>query len=415
MGLPRGGVPVAAAVARELQAPLDVVVVRKLGLPTRPELALGAIAEDGVLVLNGTVVRAYGVPQAEIERIEARERQALARRVRRFRAGRPTPALEGRTVVVVDDGLATGATAMAACEAVRRRGAAQVVMAVPIGAPETVHRLEALADGVVCLEDLPVPGAVSQGYRVFPQLSDAEVMDLLAGPPGPAVPRQVHRGVPPSQLETVEVPVDGGALVGSLVQPQDGRGLVVFAHGTGSGRSSPRNRLVARRLAAAGFGALLLDLLTESEQERDEVPFDVEVLGRRLLDALRWVQLRPDLESVPLGCFGASSGAAVALWAAADPTSPVRAVVSRGGRPDLARNRLERVTAPTLLLVGERDPVVLSLNRRALAQLQAPAELEVVPGAGHLFEEPGTMDAVADLTTSWFTRHLVPSGHPARG
>ncbi len=204
VGLARGGVPVASVVARTLGAPLDVVVVRKLGVPSRPELAMGAIGEEGVLAVNDVVVRASGVTPAQVEGVEARERDGVEQRAQELHDdGRLPVPLEGRTVLVVDDGLATGATALAACEVVRRRGAARVVVAVPVGAPEAVHRLEATGAGVVCLEDLPVSGAVSQAYREFEPVDEARVVELLQAA-SPALPEQVRRALPPSRQEPVE-------------------------------------------------------------------------------------------------------------------------------------------------------------------------------------------------------------------
>jgi dienelactone hydrolase len=211
-------------------------------------------------------------------------------------------------------------------------------------------------------------------------------------------------------VRPVQVPVPGGSLDGDLATPGSVRGLVVFAHGSGSSRFSPRNRHVARRLQQAGLATLLIDLLTAAEEEVDQVTahlrFDIPLLGRRLLDIIRWVDQDPQTASVPLGLFGASTGAAAALRAAADRPERVAAVVSRGGRPDLAADALPRVRAATLLIVGERDLPVLDLNRQALGLLAGPARLEIVPGAGHLFEEPHALDRVADLAADWFVRHL---------
>lgn len=213
----------------------------------------------------------------------------------------------------------------------------------------------------------------------------------------------------------VSVPAAGVVLAGDLVLADDARGIVLFAHGTGSSRHSPRNRLVATTLNEAEFGTLLLDLLTAPEEDADRVTgqhrFDIELLARRLIGAIDWLRGAQDV-GLPIGLFGASTGAGAALVAAADRPEDVGAVVSRGGRPDLAGAALGRVLAPTLLVVGAADPQVLELNRRALELLRAPVkELEVVPGATHLFEEPGTLESVARLATDWFARHL--DGHGA--
>jgi putative phosphoribosyl transferase len=205
--------------------------------------------------------------------------------------------------------------------------------------------------------------------------------------------------------DEVELRIDGRVLNGHLVVPSAAIGVVLFAHGSGSGRHSPRNRFVAGVLNRQRIATLLFDLLVvEEEQDRRNV-FDVELLAERLLGATAWAHR--ELPGHPIGYFGASTGAAAALWAAADPTAGVAAVVSRGGRPDLARERLVQVRAPTLLLVGGEDHAVLELNRDAAAQLQCTHRLEVVPGATHLFEEPGALEKVAASAASWFARHLA--------
>ncbi|HEX6500592.1 MAG TPA: dienelactone hydrolase family protein [Micromonosporaceae bacterium] len=197
-------------------------------------------------------------------------------------------------------------------------------------------------------------------------------------------------------------------LPGHLTVPPDATGVVVFAHGSGSSRHSPRNRYVADVLASAGLGTLLFDLLTSEEEGDRRNVFDIGLLADRLTGATGWLRGRVDA-SVRVGLFGASTGAGAALWAAAEPGSDIAAVVSRGGRPDLAGDRLPSVAAPTLLIVGGDDVEVLELNRAALARLDCPADLAVVPGATHLFEEPGTLTRAAELARDWFTRYLSPT------
>ena len=213
----------------------------------------------------------------------------------------------------------------------------------------------------------------------------------------------------PTRQEAVRIAVGGVALDGDLAQPADG-GTVLFAHGSGSSRHSPRNKRVADHLQRTGFGTLVLDLLTTDEEQLDlrsrELRFDIGLLGRRLVGAIDWLAARFGGTELPIGLFGASTGAAAALVAAVTRADRVAAVVSRGGRPDLAGSALERLTAPTLLIVGALDPQVLELNRRAAERLTCPHRLEVVPGAGHLFEEPGALDEVAGLAGAWLNTHL---------
>lgn len=212
-------------------------------------------------------------------------------------------------------------------------------------------------------------------------------------------------------VEAVSVQAGSATLEGDLRMPAHARALVIFAHGSGSSRFSSRNRHVAAYLGDRGFATLLLDLLTVREdaidRETAEYRFDITRLGARLTAAVDWVFGRADLQRLPVGLFGASTGAAAALIAAAGRPAAIMAVVSRGGRPDLAVDALPRVKAPTLLIVGGADTPVIELNRSAARQMLVPAELAIVPGATHLFEEPGTLDRVAELAAHWFARYLI--------
>jgi len=207
----------------------------------------------------------------------------------------------------------------------------------------------------------------------------------------------------------VMVQTPDATLPGNLNMPEGSRAIVLFAHGSGSSRFSPRNRLVAEELNVGGLATLLFDLLTPDEHRIDqysaELRFDIGLLSRRLGDAVDWVRSRPELESLPIGLFGASTGAAAALNVAAGKPERIATVVSRGGRPDLAGEALPRVKAPTLLLVGGLDEQVIQLNREAADQMQAETRLEVVPGATHLFEEPGKLEQVARFAREWFLAH----------
>jgi putative phosphoribosyl transferase len=341
---------------------------------------MGAIGEGGVRVLNPGVISKARVSDAELAAVEQRERVELERRAHRFRGGRAPARIAGRIAIVVDDGVATGSTARAACRIARAAGAARVVLAVPVAPRGWEERLGDDADELVVVDTPMFFAAIGDRYADFTQTSDEEViacLDRLAAPPG------------------------------DLMLPDDAIGVVVFSHGSGSSRHSPRNRFVAKALNDAGLGTLLLDLLTpEEEQDRRNV-FDVELLGRRLAEATRRLRTLPRLQRLPVGYFGASTGAAAALWAAAEPDARIAAVVSRGGRPDLAGERLPQVTAPTLLVVGGHDETVLDLNRRAREQLCCEQDFVIVPGAGHLFEEPGALRRVADLARDWFTDHMA--------
>ena len=216
----------------------------------------------------------------------------------------------------------------------------------------------------------------------------------------------------------VEIDLAGAVLHGDLTVPTGAAGLVVFAHGSGSSRHSPRNRYVAGVINRAGLGTLLMDLLTEEEEQVDEVTrelrFDIGMLGRRVAQVVEWAGQREELAELPIGLFGSSTGAAAALVAAAELPGEVHAVVSRGGRPDLAGGALPQVECPTLLIVGGLDDVVIGLNEQARSRMGCPTQLVIVPGATHLFEEPGTLEQVARLAAEWFARHLAGVERAAR-
>ena len=418
LALPRGGVPVGYEVARELGAPLDILLVRKIGAPYQPEYGIGAIAEGGVRVIRSEDIEMTGITTEQLDDIVARETQELDRRAKVYRGEREQIPVEGRTVIVVDDGIATGSTAVAAGRVLKHRGAARVILAVPVGSPGSEIRLADEFDQVICLEQPHGFFGIGQFYVDFGQVSDDEVVELLTAAHlrEAATPVAVEDADdPPPVVRTVEIEADPGiTLTGDLQLPEPATGLVLFAHGSGSSRLSPRNRQVADALNRRGLATLLFDLLSDEEAADRAKVFDIELLATRLVAATRWAQEHEAIGELPLGYFGASTGAAAALSAAAALGNDIGAVVSRGGRPDLASG-LDKVRAPTLLIVGGADWQVLELNEQAASQLRCEHDLAVVPGATHLFEEPGALERVSELASHWFLAHLgvrKPSPRP---
>lgn len=401
LGIPRGAMPMARIVADALGADLDMILVRKLGAPGNPEHAIGAVDERGSVLLNEASVwsgagRAY--LQAEID-----QQLALMRERRARYGGDALGDLTGRTVIVVDDGLATGATMVAALRAVRAQSPARLVCAVPVAAADSLAEVRQVADDVVYLAT-PYPfRAVSLYYRNFAEVTDDDVAAALQGRR-----KTASHG---TASQPVRIPAGQWLLEGALRVPEHAIGLVVFAHGSGSSHLSPRNRHVADALAEKGIASLLFDLLTPREDVTPSVRFDIAILASRLESAVAWVRRQPHCLGLPLGLFGASTGAAAALRVAAAHPDLIAGVVSRGGRPDLAgRDILQRVRTPVLLIVGAADPDVLELNRSARGLMGAWAELVTIPGAGHLFEEPGTLEAMTMVAADWFARELGSHG-----
>ena len=408
--MPRGGVPVARVVADTLEVPLDVIVARKLGVPGLPEVSLGAIAEGWSGIVEDSVRWFIGVPRSIVARIVERERQELERRMRAYRAGQPLPDLRGKTVIIVDDGLATGATMRAAARAVKAHKPARVIAAVPVASPDHCADVRAEVDELVTVATPDPFEMVSTWYEDFAPVTDADVMGLLRRLAVPAESGAIDATV--ADEREVSIPIDARvaarAIVADLGVPNDSanvHGLVIFAHGGGSSRNSYRNRYLAGRLRMAGWATLRVDLLTEPEREADDPTgehcFDVDLIARRLQTATEWTSEHAVAGSGRIVLFGASTGAAAALMAAAARPDLVAGVALRGGRVDLAGDALARVRAPVLMVVGGADEATVRLNREASGRLTARHRLTVIRGAGHTFEEPGALGAVGERVIRW--------------
>lgn len=416
LGLPRGGIVVAYEVAEELGAPLDVCVVCEIGAPAQPELGIGAVGEDGVLFVDREAVARAGVSEDELTALVEQQRAEVTEHVGRFRRGAPPIPVRDKVVLLVDDGITSGGTARAAMEVLASRGAARIVLAVPVGSTETLDALASAADELVCLRPEKDFTSVGESYEDFSATTDHDVVDLhdraRARPPDTEEPRRRSSASSRApEVHNVRVPGGESLLEGKLVVPLSARGLVVFAHGSGSGRHSPRNRYLARELEGAGFATLLFDLLGPEEAMIGALAprrFDIELLASRLAAAVDWAREQPSTRRLPIGLFGSGTGAAAALVAAAERPQLVCAIVSRAGRLDLVDAWLPRVTTPTLLVVGAADPQALATNRSASERLAGERQLEIVPNARRLFEEPGALDHVARAATAWFARHVEP-------
>lgn len=404
LALPRGGVPVAEEIANSLQAPLDVLIVRKIGAPYQPELAVGAICEDSEPFYNDSILFQLGLEPDDLGRIISAEREKIKKQTRLFRQSRALPSVVQKIVIVVDDGLATGATMAAAVKYLKKQGAMKVVIAVPVAATSSIKKFKGKVDDVVVYEEREDLMSVGQWYYNFSQVSDEEVTAILMR----------HPAEPGNLFEEVEIPLGKKILNGDLTTFPHMKALIVFAHGSGSSRKSPRNQEVARYLNQNGFGTLLFDLLTDEEAEDRRNVFDIDLLSQRLASVTNWLRENWEFRNLPIGFFGASTGAGAALKAASKlkNENAVFAVVSRGGRPDLAGDALKSVKAPTLLLVGGRDFGVIELNQQAQSLLEN-CELSIVAGATHLFEEPGTLEEVSRQASEWFREKLPHRTHDA--
>ena len=407
LAIPRGGIPVAYEVADRLHLPLDVIVIKKIGFPGNEEFAIGAAGRDGFYI-NRHVTEAYGVSEDYIKaQVQARQKE-VQERYRLFRGEDRPPPVQGKNVIVIDDGIATGATCRMALTLLKRQNPHELIVATPVAPPDTAAQFEGLADSFVCITQPELFTAIGQFYVDFSQVDESTARGLLK-----KIEEKLRTRHAP---QAVDIPIDNQATHGILTLPEAPLGLVIFAHGSGSGRFSPRNQSVAKYLNRNGLATLLIDLLTEDEEREDmqtgRLRFDIPFLAKRLKQITAWAQTAEATQDLPLGYFGASTGAAAALIAAAEDPAPIRAVVSRGGRPDLAGDAMDKVRAPVLLIVGGNDPAVIDLNLDASTHLHVKKALQIIPGATHLFEEPGTLDQVATLSAQWFIDcfNLSPAG-----
>jgi predicted phosphoribosyltransferase/alpha/beta superfamily hydrolase len=394
LGIARGGVPVAAEVARALDGELAVVVARKLGAPGNPELAIGATTETGVSYINTAVAAAAGADARYIEAEKARQVQEAHRREELFDRHRRPPA-RGRTVIVVDDGIATGATAIAAVRSIKAEGAERVVLAIPVGPPEMVELLRGEADEVVCLDEDAGFWAVGQYYLDFGQVSDAEVLQTLEAFAAEAAADPAHR---------VQITRDSVRLAGILTTPA-GTGpfpLVLFVHGLGSGKDSPRNLVIASHLVDAGLATLLFDLSGHGESTTD--PHDgFNAYVSDVEAAYAWAVRQDAVAPERIGIAGSSLGASVAAAAVARGRLNPKTMVLRA--PPMEPEDFRRVSVPSLVLIGANDPL-----RRHVEHAIAGCPrltLSVVEGASHLFEEPGALEEALTRTVAWFSAKLL--------
>ncbi|MFN8791901.1 MAG: phosphoribosyltransferase family protein [Bdellovibrionales bacterium] len=389
MAIPRGAVPMAKLIADSLNAPLDLALAKKIGHPLYPEFAIGAVSETGEIVISTPL---YDVDAELLETRAVKIIETLLRQRSQYTGFERYHYPQGRTVILVDDGIATGLTMLAAVRSLKSLGAKKIVVAAPVASREAVERLR--LEGVETRIDY-IPqefGSVSYFYKSFEQVSDSEVGAYF-------------------QIRTREIEIEDThrkvKLKAVIGQPAAPVGIVVFAHGGGSGRMSPSQQFVADVFNRQGLVTVLADLLSEDEAQDRSRTFDIELLGERTALLVEWAKQNLPDRQLPLGILGAGTGAAAALQAAVKRPELVEALVLRGGRPDLAEETLKSLRCPVLFLVGEKDQGVLELNQDAYRKVQTTKSFEVIPQATHLFEEPGALERVADKALRWFLRFFA--------
>ena len=404
--IPRGGVSVAQPIVERLRLPLTVVYARKLTAPIAPEFAFGALDEDGHATIDARSVALLGLAPADVERAKARVLQEIRRRVAAYGVEPLGPRLAGAAIILVDDGLATGLTMRAALGYARRHGAREIVVAVPCAAAAAADEFRRLADRFVCPVVDPDFAAVGQYYLDFEPVSDEEVLAMLDRARTLPAPAASVAG----SLRVTFKNSRGLALAGRLLLPASAgpHPAVVFAHGWGSGKDSPRNAAVAEALRALGFATFLFDFTGHGESEGTEADSTLEQQADDLGAALDAIQGLDEIDGARVGLAGASSGAAAALLAAARDAR-VRALALRSPNPAGAEDAVPRVTAPTLLVVGEHDAPIREACEPLCARFGGPWRLEVVAGGDHLFEDPAALARAAGVMAAWFQRHVKQS------
>jgi len=396
IALPRGGVTVGAEVARVLHAPLDVAVVNRISLPDRPDVDLGAVDEDGHVCYDDTALARLRIPRNRLSDVVAEARDKITHSREMYRGARTLPRLTDRDVIVVDDGATTGSTARAALRMVRRHRPARLVLALPVASTEAVERLQEEADRVVALAVPETFHSLDRWYRDFSEVDEGQVAALLAE----------HRDLGESGDSRYPARFSAGGveLEGELIVPSVVRGTVVMA--SGHGRLAPHNQAIGTVLRAAGYATLLLDLLTPTEVSPEADELAPAVLGERLAAGVRWIRRTPVVASAPIALLGAGQAAPGALDAAARLPGEVGAVVTHGGRVDLAGEALTQVRAPTLVLVQGSDSFVRELAEWTLGRMTGPTAVEIVAGAEQLLHQPEEWRRVGVRAAEWFDRIL---------
>ncbi len=408
LAIPNGGVPLGRELADALAGDLDVALVSRLALPGNAAATIGAITEHGwTYLLDGP---AGGQPDpADVAKEQVAKLDRLRQQCAIYTSHRPRPDPRGRIVILADDGLATGATMMAAIHMVRRQHPARVVCAVPAGLADGLAAVRPYADEVVCLRVAGPGPDISHLYHCFPEVGDAEVRMLLrhdAATAGAEGGRALADAMP------VDIDCGGAVLHGVLDAPANPAGLVLMVQANGHGEHTVRNQYVARKLNASRLATLLVDLIAPREPMRKDKRLDVALLTGRLRKVMQAVPglvlARLRLPAVPLACFGTGTAAAAALRVAGEAGNRLRSLVLAAGRPDLAgAESLRNVAIPTLLVIGAGDPEGIRVNDLAFAALHCPRQLRLVAGAGRVFEEPAAIEDLVALANGWLLQSIA--------
>ena len=393
LALPRGGVPIAFEIANQLQAPLDVILVKKIGAPGHEEFAIGAVAEDEKPILNHKVIKQYQFNPEEIENIIGNRITEIRNRSKTYRKLTKKIPLEGRNVIVVDDGLATGATMLAAVRWLRTQKINKIIVAVPVSSKEAASEIKKLVDEFISLHTPENFIAVGMWYKDFPQVSDEEVLRLLS-----------NKIIKPRIIPYNVIIEDENIKLQGIVRiPQNAKGIILFAHGGNGIHKHQIDVFMANSLNNSGFATLLINLLTESESLDQKSAFNVELLTKRLLVATRWV--KANHAGLAIGYFGTSIGTAAAIKASKDRLD-IFAIVSLTGRPDLAHEVLAKTYAPALLMAGANDKTNIPYNKMAKEEL-TNAKIVLIPHVAQDFEDPETLKQIALHTINWFKNSII--------
>lgn len=390
LAIPRGAVSMAKVIADELEGDLDILLVHKLGHPRQPEYAIGAVNENGSIFITDSESSSF-LGEEALTALAQKETAKLRQKRRLYTPFRSAVEVKGRVCVIVDDGIATGSTFRAAIKTLQEQEASRIIVAAPVASRQAMDLLR--NEGVeLCVLKVPANFfSVSMHFEKFPQVDDSTVVNLLS-----------------DKHHEATIELEGREKLDAFLKiPKRPKALVIFAHGSGSGRFSTRNQYVAKRLNEEGYATLLADLLTENESNNRDLIFDIDFLAKRVERLITWAGDNSHLKNLPVVLFGASTGAGAAIKVATIATREIGAVISRGGRVDLADEALELLHIPTLLIVGALDALVLDLNRDAMTQMKSQdKELVIVDNASHLFEEPGALEQVADVVIKWLDNHF---------